>query len=176
METCNAGVLVATIQTGIVSYFYAKAFFVTLRAPHRELFNLWPGIFYCTELISPCNLSHTKLPTMSNCLSGCSLTPVPWRLPFHVYAPHWIFRAHTSHVCANFSFPDNKQLKNWRKVTKRSSVVVSDDQYEFHLPSHKADQFFEGNLIIPKKGQYCNLNPLLIFHTYLDSREANFPL
>jgi hypothetical protein len=70
------------------------------------------------------------------------------------------------------SFPNDKQLRNWRKVTKRSSVVVSDDQYEFHLPAHKADPFFQGNRIIVKKQQYCNLDPLSVFESYLTSRES----
>ena len=74
------------------------------------------------------------------------------------------------------SFPNDKQLRNWRKVTKRSTVIVTDDQYEFHLPSHKADPFFEGNRIIVKKQQYCDLNPLMVFANYLQSRDSLFPL
>lgn len=29
------------------------------------------------------------------------------------------------------SFPNDKQLQNWRKVTKRSTAVITEDQYEF---------------------------------------------
>ena len=74
------------------------------------------------------------------------------------------------------SFPNDTQLQNWRKVTKRSTVIVTDDQYEFHLPSHKADPFFQGNRIIVKKQQYCELNPLATFTRYLRSRDSLFPL
>ena len=74
------------------------------------------------------------------------------------------------------SFPNDKQLQNWRKVTKRSSVKLTDDQFEFHLPSHKADPFFEGNHIIVKHQQYCNIDPLSFFRTYLHSRDNLFPL
>jgi hypothetical protein len=74
------------------------------------------------------------------------------------------------------AFPDDKDLQNWRKISKRSSVVLSDDQYEFQLPSHKADRFFEGNRIIIKKDQYCDLNPLNYFSRYLASRDSMFPL
>lgn len=74
------------------------------------------------------------------------------------------------------SFPNDKQLQNWRKVTKRSSVVIANDQYEFHLPCHKADPFFEGNRIIVKKQQYCNIDPLSTFMSYLLSRDRLFPL
>ena len=74
------------------------------------------------------------------------------------------------------SFPNDRQLQNWRKVTKRSSVKLTNDQFEFHLPSHKADPFFEGNHIIVKRQQYCNIDPLSFFHTYLHSRDNLFPL
>ena len=74
------------------------------------------------------------------------------------------------------SFPNDRQLQNWRKVTKRSSVKLTDDQFEFHLPSHKADPFFERNHIIVKRQQYCNIDPLSFFRTYLHSRDNLFPL
>jgi hypothetical protein len=74
------------------------------------------------------------------------------------------------------TFPDDKGLQNWRKVTKRSSVVVTSSQYEFHLPSHKADRFFEGNRIIVRKDQFNDLNPLAHFQSYLSSRDRLFPL
>jgi hypothetical protein len=74
------------------------------------------------------------------------------------------------------TFPDDANLRNWKKITKRSSVTISDDQYGFHLPSHKADRFFEGNQIIIKKKQYSDINPLLLFRRYLASRDTLFPL
>jgi len=49
---------------------------------------------------------------------------------------------------SELTFPDDKSIQNWRKVTRRSSVLVKTDTYEFHLPGHKADRFFEGNRII----------------------------
>ena len=50
------------------------------------------------------------------------------------------------------------------------------NQYQFHLPGHKADQFFEGNTIIIKQKQYCDINPLSIFSEYLLSRDLLHPL
>jgi integrase len=73
-------------------------------------------------------------------------------------------------------FPNSVALRNWKKVTKRSSVILKDDQYEFHLPGHKADPFFEGNHVIVKKKQYDNIDPLQCFREYLASRDALFPL
>ena len=74
------------------------------------------------------------------------------------------------------SFPNTVSLCNWKKVTKRSSVSLKEDQYEFLLPSHKTDPFFEGNHIIVKKKQYNDINPLLHFQKYLSSRDTSFPL
>jgi hypothetical protein len=74
------------------------------------------------------------------------------------------------------TFPNDTSLRNWKKVCKRSSVIVTPDQYEFHLPSHKADRFFEGNRIIIRKKQHGNLNPLPIFTAYLNSCDLLFPL
>lgn len=74
------------------------------------------------------------------------------------------------------SFPNDRQLQNWRKVTKRSTVSLTDEQYEFLLPSHKADPFYEGNRIIVKKQQYCDIDPLAVFQAYLTSRDNLFPL
>ena len=74
------------------------------------------------------------------------------------------------------SFPNDKKLRNWKKVTKHSTVTISDDQYEFFLPAHKADPFFEGNHVIVKKKQFNDINPLSIFISYLHSRDTSFPL
>ena len=74
------------------------------------------------------------------------------------------------------TFPNNIKLRNWKKISKRSSVVLSMNQYQFHLPGHKADQFFEGNTIIIKQKQYCGINPLSIFSEYLSSRDLLHPL
>jgi hypothetical protein len=73
-------------------------------------------------------------------------------------------------------FPNDVKLRNWKKISKCSSVIISDDQYEFHLPAHKADCFFEGNRIIVKKQQYCDINPLSVFHNYLAMHDSQFPL
>lgn len=74
------------------------------------------------------------------------------------------------------SFPNEVSLRSWRKISKRSSVTVSADQYQFHLPCHKADPFFEGNNIIVKQKQFCDIDPLLAFSQYLSSRDHLHPL
>jgi len=73
------------------------------------------------------------------------------------------------------SFPDDKSLQEWRKVTLRDSVCCTDELYEFFLPYHKADHFFEGNRIIVRKDQFRH-DPLYHFSRYLASRDRLFPV
>lgn len=46
------------------------------------------------------------------------------------------------------TLPDDPSIHDLRKVTRRSTVVLQPDQFEFHLPAHKADRYFEGNGVI----------------------------
>jgi hypothetical protein len=50
-----------------------------------------------------------------------------------------------------------------------------DDQYEFFLPGHKADRFFEGNRIIISAERYQH-QPLHHFRRYLSSRDQIHPV
>ena len=73
------------------------------------------------------------------------------------------------------TFPNDPNLRNWKKVIRRNTVVLSAEQYEFHLPAHKADRYFEGNRIIVRAQQFRH-NPLLHFQSYLTSRDTLHPL
>jgi hypothetical protein len=71
-------------------------------------------------------------------------------------------------------FPDNKTLRDFRKVSQRHSVRLYHDHFAFFLPGHKADRFFEGNTIIVQ----ClseTVDPLPFFSKYLQSRDNYFP-
>jgi len=37
------------------------------------------------------------------------------------------------------AFPDDKVIQDWRKISRRRSVVLQEDSYSFQLPFHKAD-------------------------------------
>ncbi|KAF8816685.1 hypothetical protein BYT27DRAFT_7220545 [Phlegmacium glaucopus] len=73
-------------------------------------------------------------------------------------------------------FPDNKDLQNWCKISKHSSVIITHKRYKFQLPSHKADQFFKGSRILVTKTQFPPIDPLSFFQRYLTSRDLLFPL
>ena len=70
--------------------------------------------------------------------------------------------------------PDDKSIIDHRKITSRTSVSISNDDYRFFLPSHKADKFFEGNTVIIQR-HHINIDPLSHFQQYLSSRDRLFP-
>ena len=67
------------------------------------------------------------------------------------------------------TYPDDADLRDPRKVTKRNSVRVSNDSFQLFLPGHKADRFFEGNIVIIRK------NPHL-FDPHKQTRDKKFLL
>lgn len=71
-------------------------------------------------------------------------------------------------------WPDNKSLQDYRKVMMCHTVHLHDDSFDFHLPGHKADCFFEGNQVIIQRTT-TNDDPLSAFINYLSSRDHLFP-
>ena len=74
------------------------------------------------------------------------------------------------------TYPDNKKLRNPLKVTKRTTVLISDDFFQFFLPGHKADKFFEGNMIVLSRLPQSQIDTYRHFQAYLMSRDKLFPL
>jgi hypothetical protein len=72
-------------------------------------------------------------------------------------------------------FPDTVAIRDWRKISRRRSVVLSNNSYQFGLPFHKADRFFSGNEILVTEGS-ATVNPVPHFRAYLASRDSSFPL
>jgi hypothetical protein len=73
------------------------------------------------------------------------------------------------------TFPDDVSLRNWKKVTRRNTVSIHEGLYEFSLPGHKADRFFEGNKIIIPAHRFHH-HPLHHFHRYINSRDCMHPV
>lgn len=72
------------------------------------------------------------------------------------------------------TYPDNYQLHDPRKVSRRSTVTIRPDAFSFILPFHKADRFFEGNIIIIKQREEAP-DPYAYFLAYLRLRDERFP-
>ncbi|KAF7299103.1 RNase H domain-containing protein [Mycena indigotica] len=77
---------------------------------------------------------------------------------------------HALHRLGEMTMPDNPKLRNPRKYTKRESVTLNAESYEYWLPAHKADVAFEGNRII-----IADQAALKYFLLYLDSRDRLLP-
>ncbi|KAF7295420.1 RNase H domain-containing protein [Mycena indigotica] len=75
------------------------------------------------------------------------------------------------HRLGELTMPDNPRLRNPRKYTKRETVTLNEDSYEYWLPAHKADIAFEGNRII-----ISDAAALSFFRRYLTSRDRLLPL
>ena len=73
------------------------------------------------------------------------------------------------------TLPDDSSLHNPSKVSKRTSVCFNSDSFQFFLPQHKADRFFEGNVILCLKQPYTDIDVFSPFLRYLTSRDRLFP-
>ncbi|TRM63047.1 hypothetical protein BD626DRAFT_363029, partial [Schizophyllum amplum] len=81
---------------------------------------------------------------------------------------------HGLHRLGELVFPDRQDLRDYRKVIRRSSVKLLPRAYEYFLPGHKADRFFEGNHIIISETTAGD-DPVVAFRSYLASRDQRFP-
>ena len=54
-------------------------------------------------------------------------------------------------------------------------MVISDDFFQFFLPGHKADKFFEGNTIVLSRFPHSGIDTYQHFISYLASRDKLFP-
>ena len=73
------------------------------------------------------------------------------------------------------AFPDDKKIQDWRKISRRRSLELSDVSYSFQLPFHKVDRFFSGNTILVTRGE-STIDPIFHFKSYLSSRDSLMPL
>jgi hypothetical protein len=72
------------------------------------------------------------------------------------------------------TIPDDKSIVDYRKITSRSSVSVTQSDYGFTLPSNKVDTIFEGSAILVQR-HHIAIDPLSWFKKYLSSRDRLFP-
>jgi len=73
------------------------------------------------------------------------------------------------------TWPDKTNLQDYRKVIMRNSVHIDPKSFQFVLPGHKADCFFEGSLVIIQSTDLAN-DPYQPFISYLSQCNHRFPL
>ena len=75
----------------------------------------------------------------------------------------------------DMTFPDDPNIREWRKISRRSSLVIKHNSYSFILPTHKGDKFYEGNKILIRAFDSHSIDPTPVFLCYLSSRDSLFP-
>ncbi|EMD30721.1 hypothetical protein CERSUDRAFT_27699, partial [Gelatoporia subvermispora B] len=67
-------------------------------------------------------------------------------------------------------WPNDKSLRDWRKLVKRGSIVLELTRISYHLPYHKGDRFFRGTTILQlQQSVAC---PVALLHEYITHRDA----
>jgi hypothetical protein len=69
---------------------------------------------------------------------------------------------------------DNRTLQDDRRFPRRLSVTVLPTHFEYLLPVHKADPFFEGNKIVVQRLS-TSFDPYSLFLRYIEQRDRAFP-
>ena len=118
-----------------------------------------------------CPLPRTELINISNQCSSSSAFDDCLFLALLLTGFHGLMRL------GELMWPDNKDLRDYRNVIMRNSVQVNPMSFQFTLPGHKADRFFEGSLV-PNTPYSVELgdNDWAPFTRYLHLRDHQFPL
>jgi hypothetical protein len=71
-------------------------------------------------------------------------------------------------------YPDDIALHNPCKISKWISVPILQELFQFELPAHEGDKFYQGNLIVVWRLS-SSFDPYWHFLSYLQSRDHLFP-
>ena len=73
------------------------------------------------------------------------------------------------------TWPENNRLQDYCKVILRTSVQTHPKSFQFTLPGHKADRFFEGSVVLIQSTTLLD-DAWAPFTKYLSFRDRLFPL
>ena len=73
------------------------------------------------------------------------------------------------------TWPDNSNLRDYRKVIMRSSVQINPKSFQFTLPGHKADRLFEGSRILIQSTELPD-DAWRAFTKFITMRDRRFAL
>ena len=135
-----------------------------------------------SKVMRGCLKTNTKAITRKNALTLDDLQYITDKFGPHSTHDNNLFLAlvatgfHGLLRLGELTFPDNSAIRDWRKVIRRNSLILREHEFEFLLPAHKADRFFEGNRVIIRAFSPTIFDPVPIFSRYLSSRDNLFPL
>jgi len=72
--------------------------------------------------------------------------------------------------------PDSVAKRSFLKTTLRNTLNIWSDRYSYHLPYHKGDHFFEGNIVMVLSVLQASRCPVNWMKRYIMLRDAHFPL
>lgn len=90
-------------------------------------------------------------------------------LPMTIFCLSPFFLVVSTLVIGWVSWCRGMTLFDWRKVIKRASVVFADNRVGYHLPYHKADQFYRGTDILV--GRHDIADPVALLREYVMRRD-----
>ncbi|KAI0701886.1 hypothetical protein C8T65DRAFT_522595, partial [Cerioporus squamosus] len=71
-------------------------------------------------------------------------------------------------------WPDQLELRSYAKLTRRTSVKLGDNSFEFTLQSHKTDRQFAGDTVLVHS-TVSGADPLRAFRAYITARDCRHP-
>ncbi len=72
-------------------------------------------------------------------------------------------------------WPDRRDLRSFSKVSRRTTVVLTEHTFEFTLRSHKSDKQFSGDCVLIHDDSLAGPRSIQIFKSYLSQRDRTFP-
>jgi hypothetical protein len=74
------------------------------------------------------------------------------------------------------TWPDDKRHQSYRHVPMRHTLTITADSASYLLPHQKNSSLGTGNLVVLRSQPSLNDDPLHVLHTYIVSRDTQFPL
>ncbi|RDX50226.1 hypothetical protein OH76DRAFT_1307392, partial [Lentinus brumalis] len=71
-------------------------------------------------------------------------------------------------------WPDQRELRSYRKLSKRTSVKLTADSFQFVLHSHKTDRQFAGDTVLVHS-TVSGADPVKAFTVFLHTRDKRHP-
>ena len=162
---------VGSYLSGICSQL--EPFFPDVRA-HRRHWLVTKTLAGCRKLF-PSSPSRKRPVTRSELIHVARQYPSPVSYDDSLFLAILMTGFHGLMRLGELTWPDNKQLRDYRKVVMRSSLQVDPTSFQFTLPGHKADRFFEGSLVLIQATGLDD-DAWAPFTRYLTLRDQCFPL
>jgi hypothetical protein len=150
-----------------------EPFFPDVRS-HRRHWLVTKTLAGCRKML-PSTTSRKRPITRTELASVVQRLTPPASLDDALFVAILVTGFHGLLRLGELTWPDNKSLCDYRKVTMRNTVSVLPKSFQFTLPGHKADRFFEGSRVLIQSTDLTD-DAWGPFTRYLALRDHLFPL